>query len=94
MFEKLKAAWKEWRRKREWNAELQLYHLRMQVMEDARWMAHDPKVSAICARYGDMLADDWEKRAVIPVRDFRRAIGCDPWEKLHNAAVSGRSDGQ
>lgn len=85
MLEKLKAAWKEWRRKREWNAELQLYHLRNQLMEDSRWMAHDPKVSALCARYLDMAADDWEKRAVQNVRDFRRDIGCDPWVKPHNA---------
>ena len=81
MLKKLKGTWKEWRRKRKWSADLQLYLLRMQVMEDARWMAHDPKVSALCARYGDMLADDWEKRAVRPVNDFRREIGCDPWEK-------------
>lgn len=85
MLEKLKAAWIEWRRKREWNAELQLYHLRIQVIQDHRWMAHDPKVSALCARYLDMLADDWEKRAVSDVRDFRREIGCDPWGNPHNA---------
>lgn len=47
MFNKLKEMWKEWRRKREWNAELQLYYLRNQVLEDSRWMAHDPKVSAL-----------------------------------------------
>lgn len=84
MLEKLKSIWKKWRRKRKWNADLQLYHLRLQVTEDARWMAHDPKVSALCARYSDMLADDWEKRAVQPVSDFRRKIGCDPWEKPRN----------
>jgi hypothetical protein len=78
MLEKLKAAWKEWRRKRKWNAELQLYHLRVQVMQDARWMAHDPKVSAMCARYMDMLEDDWEKRPVRNVSDFRLALGLDP----------------
>lgn len=85
MFEKLKAALKEWRRKREWNAELQLYHLRNQLIEDSRWMAHDSKVSALCARYLDMAADDWEKRAVLDVREFRREIGLDPWVDTHNS---------
>ena len=78
IFGQIAQAWKEWCRKRRWNVELQLEHLRMQVMEDQRWMAHDPKVSALCQRYLDMLADDWEKRSVRAVSDFRREIGCDP----------------
>lgn len=80
MMEKLKAAWKNWRRKRRWHADLQLSYLRAQVTEDARWMAHDPKVSALCERYLAMLADDWEQRAVTNVSEFRRQIGCDPNE--------------
>ena len=78
IFRKIAQAYKEWRRKRRWNAELQLDHLRLQVMEDWRWMAHDPKVSALCQRYLDMLAADWEKRSVRNVSDFRREIGCAP----------------
>lgn len=71
-------AYKEWRRKRQWSAELQLEYLRQQVEMDYRWMAHDPKIRAVCQRYLDMLADDWEKHSVMPVDEFRRSIGCDP----------------
>lgn len=78
MFTKIAQAYQEWRRKRRWNAKLQLEYLRLQVMEDQRWMAHDPKVSTLCQRYLDMLADDWERRSVRNVSDFRREIGCDP----------------
>jgi hypothetical protein len=68
---------------------LQIYHLRLQVLEDQRWMAHDPKVSALCQRYLAMLADDWEKRSVRNVSDFRREIGCEPWTQ----AVPGERNG-
>ena len=71
-------AYKEWRRKRQWNAKLQLEYIKQQVVMDDRWMAHDPKVSAVCQRYLVMLADDWEKHSVMPVEEFRRSIGCDP----------------
>ena len=71
-------AYKEWRRKRRWNAELQLEYLRQQVALDYRWMAHDPKIRGVCQRYLDMLADDWEKNPVMPVDEFRRSIDCAP----------------
>lgn len=76
---------KEWRRKREWNAELQLYHLRVEVQADARWMAHNPIVAELTARYLMILADDWEKQPREDVSSFRSRIGLDP-NKRHNVS--------
>lgn len=77
-FKAVKETFNEWRRKRRWNADLQIYYLRIQVQEDARWLAHDPIASALCDRYLSMLADDWEKRSRLSISDFRRSIGRDP----------------
>lgn len=81
MLEKLKARFKEWRRKREWNAELQLYHLRVAVMQDNRWMAHNPIVSELTDRYLRMLSDTWESQPQESVEQFRERIGLCPHKR-------------
>lgn len=80
-FVAVRKSFKEWRRKRRWNADLQLYYLRVRVTEDARWLAHDPVASALCERYLNMLADDWERRPYMPVSAFRESLGLDPHQK-------------
>ena len=70
--------YRAWRQHRRWPAELQLYYLRGQVEEDARWMAHDPKIAALCQRYAGMLADDWMHQERQSTDNFRASIGCDP----------------
>lgn len=96
MFEKIKAAWRRWLHRRLWPVEWQLERLRSQVQEDRRWMAHDPKVAAVCDRYLEMLRSDWENAAVEPVSWFRSRIGCDPhWGRtkapMNNANAPQRS---
>lgn len=91
MFKKLLHGLKEWRRKREWNAELQLYHLRVEVLSGARWMAHNPIVAELTARYLRMLADDWEKQPREDVSSFRSRIGLDP-NKHPSAAPKDNPD--
>ena len=81
MLEKLKARFKEWRRKREWDAELQLYHLRVMVMQDNRWMAHNPIVSEVTDRYLRMLSDTWESQPQESVERFRERIGLCPHKR-------------
>ncbi len=73
------AAWvARWRRKRRWPVEMQIEYLRALVNEDARWMAHDPIVSALCERYQAALLDDWESQPIEGVSNFRRRIGLEP----------------
>ena len=93
MLEKLKARFKEWRRKREWNAELQLYHLRVMVMQDNRWMAHNPIVSEVTDRYLLMLSDTWESQPQESVERFRERIGLCP-HKRSNAPLNGSPEAQ
>lgn len=77
-FQLAKAAFKEWRRKREWNAELQLHYLRIEIMSDARWLAHDNTARELTERYLKMLDDRWESQPREDIRDFRLRIGLDP----------------
>lgn len=76
--EHIKLKIKEWKRKRKWNAELQLYHLRIEVMSDLRWLGHDPIARELTERYLKMLDDKWEQLSVENISDFRRRIGLDP----------------
>lgn len=78
MLNKLIARFKMWRRNRKWNAELQLYHLRIMMLSDARWMAHNPIVQELTERYLKMLSDDWEKQPQEDVSQFRTRIGLNP----------------
>lgn len=78
MWEWLKKAYKVWKWKRTWTPERQLEHIKMIVQTDDRWMAHDPKVSALTHRYLELLGDDWMSKHVEPVQDFRIRIGADP----------------
>lgn len=86
MLEKLKARFNEWRRKREWNAELQLHYLRIAVMQDNRWMAHNPIVSELTDRYLRMLSDHWESQPQESVERFRERIGLDPHKRSDSKA--------
>jgi len=67
--------------RRRWPVSLQIEMMRIQMQEDARWMASDPKASALCSRYLDMLSDDWMCRPVANVAQFRDSIGCNPHKK-------------
>ena len=78
MLKRLRAMYAAHKHRRQWPIELQLQWLRQQVQEDARWMAHDPKVKALTDRYLTMLAPDWMSQSVQEVGNFRIAIGCDP----------------
>ena len=70
--------YKAWRHKREWNADLQLYYLRIQVQEDLRWLASDPVATALCERYLSMITDGWEKRNRPSISEFRHSLKLDP----------------
>ena len=78
LFDFAKAAFKEWQRKRKWNAELQLHYLRVEIMSDARWLAHDNTARELTERYLKMLDDHWESQPREDIRDFRIRIGLDP----------------
>jgi hypothetical protein len=79
--EKLINRYNEWRRKRKWNAEEQLYHLRLIVQADNRWMAHNPIVSELTDRYLKVLGDRWESQDVESVDRFRERIGLSPHKR-------------
>lgn len=66
--------YREWRWNRRWPAKKQLERLQIQLEQDILWMAHDPKVVALCKRYADMLASDWMDRPVENVITFWRSI--------------------
>ena len=88
MIEKLIIRFEEWRRKRKWNTELQLYRLRVMIQADNRWMAHDPIASEITERYLRMLADNWESQPQEDISQFRDRIGLDP-HKRSNVELTG-----
>lgn len=88
MFEKIKTRYIEWRRKRKWNAEMQIAYLRRIVMEDNRWMANNPIASELTERYLKLLADDWERHGAEDVSNFRERIGLCP-HKRSNAKLCG-----
>ncbi|ABM37589.1 hypothetical protein Pnap_2281 [Polaromonas naphthalenivorans CJ2] len=67
-----------WRNRRIWTVKQQVYELRIQVEEDARWMAHDPKIAALCERYAGMLSDNWMYTARLGVSNFRLSIDAEP----------------
>ena len=76
--EKIKLKITEWKRKRKWNVELQLYHLRVMIMDDNRWLAHDKTASELTERYLKMLDDKWEQQPQEDISSFRKRIGLDP----------------
>jgi hypothetical protein len=69
---------KEWRRKRKWNAERQLYQLQVIMRTDNRWLAHNPIAEALTSRYLRMLSDHWESLEYEDITIFRQRIGLDP----------------
>jgi len=91
MLEKLKAAWNERRRKREWSAERQLHELRTIVMMDNRWLANDKTAEALTERYLKLLNEHWYKQSVEDIRLLRERLGLCPHAKqreakrMHNA---------
>lgn len=90
MLAKLHARFKEWRRKRKWNAERQLYYLRLTVMQDNRWMAHNPIVLELTERYLVMLSDTWESQQIEPIERFRERIGLNPHKDSSAANDTGK----
>lgn len=70
--------YRAWRHRRRWPVEMQLDMLRRMLAEDDRWMAHDPKVVALCERYSAVLAEDWMHRSHVSASEFRQRIGCVP----------------
>ena len=81
MLEKLKVRFKEWRRKRKWNAELQLYHLRLMVLNDNRWMAHNQIVSELTDPLPADAVGSLGEPATRERRAVRERIGLDPHKR-------------
>jgi len=61
MFDTWKLRFKEWLRKRKWNARLQLYHFHMQIIEDQRWLAMVPNVMSTLESYLDIIKNNANK---------------------------------
>lgn len=68
-------------RKREWSAERQLHELRVIVMMDNRWLAHDKTADALTGRYLKLLNEHWYHQSVEDVRLLRERLGLDPMHK-------------
>ena len=86
----------ERRRKREWSAERQLHELRVIVMMDHRWLAHDETASALTHRYLKLLDEHWYKQTTEDVSDLRKRLGLCPHEARHKRIERGEplySDG-
>lgn len=73
-------ALRAWRRRRYWTAERQLEHLRVMVMDDWRWLAHDPVADAMATRYKRALSQSWYQLQHEDAETFRRRIGLCPHE--------------
>lgn len=69
--------YKAWRKRRYWQAQ-QFEHLRMAIMTDWRWLAHDPVASELTERYRQMLREDWYTVPHEDTPQFRRRIGLEP----------------
>lgn len=78
MLKRVIIRFRRWRERRRWPAAEQVRWVRMQLINDSRWLASDPKASAICERYLEMLSEDWQKVSVEDISSFRRRIGSDP----------------
>lgn len=72
--ERFKRWWQARQHSRRWGPAIQLHHLRVQMHQDNRWLASNKVASALTDRYLSMLADDWEKRVVVRIEDFRRLL--------------------
>lgn len=69
---------KAWRSRRYWTPERQLEHLRNLILEDWRWLAHDPVADALTTRYKRALSADWYRMVHEDSGNFRRRIGIEP----------------
>ena len=69
-------------RRREWSAERQLHELRVIVMMDNRWLAHDKTADALTGRYLKLLNEHWYHQSVEDVRLLRERLGLDPMRNV------------
>ena len=69
---------KAWRKRRYWTPERQLENLRIMVMGDHRYLAHDKTADALTERYLAALAPDWYQRVHVDPWHFRQSIGLEP----------------
>ena len=83
---KLKLRLKEWLRKRRWNAELQISHMRTIMLQDNRWLASSDVARELTERYLKLLADDWETIPEEEISTFRSRICLDPRD-THSATL-------
>lgn len=77
------ASWKKWRakrqREREWTLKDMVHRLRVVMIEDAQWFAHDKTATAWIDRYLTLSnPETWEKERVDHASKFRSYLGCDP----------------
>lgn len=69
-----------WRTRRYWQKR-QFEHLRSLILDDWRWLAHDPVADALTTRYRRALSANWYKLEHENVSDFRKRLGLDPHAK-------------
>lgn len=82
---KLVKRFKEWRRKREWNTERQITHIRNTMIEDHRWLASNRIAVALLERYIPLVKDHWESARVDDISQFRTKHGLDPNQQGYNS---------
>ena len=87
-FKRLIDSFKLWKlkrqRERDWPLKDMVRRLRVVLIDDSQWLAHDKKAIALIDRY-ICLSDphNWEKTRVDHASQFRVAIGSDPHDKAH-----------
>lgn len=79
---RLRAWWQERARKRYWTPERQLEYLRIMILEDWRWLAHDKIADALTTRYKRACSASWYTLEHEPSSAFRRRVGLEPTNSL------------
>ena len=70
--------------KRKWTYSQQVIRARLEINEDAQWMAHDERVRAVSMRHLSMLQPSWYSTALMSTSNFRDSIGLDPHQRKDN----------
>jgi len=78
MLKYLKTKYQEYKHKKRWSVELQMYYLRQQLQEDYWWLSGDKTCKDLIDRYLKMTQGDWMHQSRMNVSDFRRSIGKEP----------------
>ena len=62
-----------------WTDAALLEHARQIVLEDGRWMSHNPIAAALTSRYADLLSPEWYKTAYPHAGNLRAELGIQPY---------------